>query len=589
VLAGKELKRGVSWLFHKISLLVKNFLSWRKREKVLQKESEKEKELPPFLFPGEETTDPETPFVTPSPLPSIREEGLSYQKPFSEKDRSLPPVTPEKSTEEKKEKETPFFPPSPSQLEDEPPFYKLPPTELLTPGKRKGGGVEESYLKEQGIKLQKKIQEYGVEGVVMGFLSGPVVTLYEFKPAPGIKISKVISLEDDLALHMGVPSIRIAPLPGKQTLGIEIPNPKREMVLLRPLLESPEFQHSSFKLPVVLGKNIEGKPVIYDLAQMPHLLVAGTTGAGKSIGIHGILVALLFRHTAKTLRVYLIDPKRLEFNVYYGIPHLEGHDVFTDPYEAHALLETLVEEMEERYENMAKERCKNIESFNQKVGEKDRMPYLVCIIDELSDLMFVTRKKVEDPITRLAQMARASGIHLVVATQRPSVDVITGLIKANFPARIAYKVVSKTDSRVILDMTGAETLLGKGDMLFKPPTTDLPLRVHGAYLSEEEVQKVVDHLKKSPAPKPVLDRERILKKKDTLQGGGKEVGGDVEEELLSQAIALGEKEGWLSTSRLQRYLGIGYNKAAKIMDELEAKGYVGPPEGAGKPRRFKKR
>jgi S-DNA-T family DNA segregation ATPase FtsK/SpoIIIE len=419
-----------------------------------------------------------------------------------------------------------------------------------------------------------------------------VVHIFEFQPAPGVKVSRIASLEDDLALAMESQAVRIvAPIPGRNVVGIEIPNRERETVYLRPLLESREFRDPRYRLPVALGKDVSGKPVIYDLTSMPHLLMAGATGSGKSVGINTIILSLLFRHTPETVRLYLVDPKRLELTPYQGIPHLEGHEVVTDHEQALALFKALVRKMEERYTLLEGARVRNIESYNEK-NPRSPLPYLVCIVDELSDLMMVTRKAIEEPIARLAQMARAAGIHLVLATQRPSVDVITGLIKANFPSRIAFRVSSKADSRVILDSVGAETLLGRGDMLFKPPTTDIPIRVHGAFVSEEEVMKVVEYLKEGAqkVPEtPVITREEIEAVLDELRGEREGLSRDAEEindELLERAIEIGRTEGVISTSRLQRVLGIGYNRAARLMDALEARGMVGPQESAGKPRKF---
>lgn len=482
--------------------------------------------------------------------------------------------------------------------------WKKPDLDLLDAVAARPAEIDEKVLRAKAQILQHKVKEYGVEGVVTAVRPGPVISVYEFKPAPGVKVARIANLEDDLALATESQSVRIvAPIPGRDVVGIEIPNKDREAVALRAILESGSFWKNNLLLPVGLGKDTSGEPVVADLASMPHLLVAGATGAGKSVGINTIIVSLLYRRSPRDLRLYLIDPKRLELSFYRDIPQLEGHDVVTDPNEALALLQALVREMEDRYDWMMHARVKNIAGYNKavaegKVGPRDgsdarHMPYLVCIVDELADLMMVTRKAIEEPIARLAQMARAAGIHLVLATQRPSVDVLTGLIKANFPTRIAFKVSSKADARVILDQQGAENLLGRGDMLFRSPSGDV-IRVHGAYVSEDEVNRVVEFWKgeaqRIGTPLPAVTGELIQSQLDAIRGGsggGGEPGAvDVDEELLERAIELGSREGVLSVSRIQRALQIGYNRAARLMDAIEARGMVGPPEAAGKPRKF---
>ncbi len=483
--------------------------------------------------------------------------------------------------------------------------WRKPDLDLLDPAQARTTEVDEKVLRAKAQILQHKVKEYGVDGHVTAVRPGPVISVYEFKPAPGVKVARIANLEDDLALATESQSVRIvAPIPGRDVVGIEIPNKDREAVALRVILESASFWKESNLLPIGLGKDTSGEPVVADLSAMPHLLVAGATGAGKSVGINTFIVSLLYRHSPRDLRFYMIDPKRLELSFYRDIPHLEGHDVVTDPNEALALLQALVREMEDRYDWMMHARVKNIAGYNKAVAEgriaprndeeARHMPFLVCIVDELADLMMVTRKAIEEPIARLAQMARAAGIHLVLATQRPSVDVLTGLIKANFPTRIAFKVSSKADARVILDQQGAENLLGRGDMLFRPPSGDVR-RVHGAFVSEDEVNRVVEFWKGEAArtgtPQPAVSGDLIQSVLDQIRGGGSGGGADagavdVDEELLERVIELGSREGVLSTSRIQRALQIGYNRAARLMDALEARGMVGPPEAAGKPRKF---
>lgn len=483
--------------------------------------------------------------------------------------------------------------------------WKRPETDLLDRPPPSNVDVDEKLLKAKAQLLEHKIKEYGIDGRVVAVRPGPVISIYEFRPASGVKVARIANLEDDLALATESLSVRIvAPIPGRDVVGIEIPNRERAAVTLREIIESPEFWSDKIKLPFALGKDTGGQPVIADLASMPHLLIAGATGAGKSVGINALIVSLLYRHTPDTLRLFLIDPKRLELSFYRDIPHLEGHDVVTDPHEAFALLDALVREMEDRYEWMAHAKVRSLANFNKAVAEgrveprgdnePRAMPFLVCIVDELADLMMVTRKAIEEPIARLAQMARAAGIHLVLATQRPSVDVITGLIKANFPTRIAFKVSSKADGRVILDQKGAENLLGKGDMLFKPPTSDVLQRVHGAFVSEEEVTRVVAFWKaeaeRRGTPAASVSEDLIQASLDRVRGGASGSGGsdagEIDDELFERAVEAAAAEGVISTSRIQRLLGIGYNRAARIMDAMDARGLVGPAQGAGKPREF---
>ena len=354
-------------------------------------------------------------------------------------------------------------------------------------------------LAKQATILAGKLHDFGVDGGVVQVLPGPVVTMYEFEPASGIKVSRIVNLADDLALGMKALSVRIvAPVPGKSVVGIEVPNPHRQPVYLREIVASPAFRQATSKLVLALGKDILGIPTVTDLAQIPHLLIAGATGSGKSVGLNSMICSMLLNATPEEVKFIMIDPKMLELSVYDGIPHLIA-PVVTHPKQAAAALHWAVEEMERRYRLLAEHGVRSLDGYNQ-THPDSRLPYLVVVIDELADLMLVARRDVEDALTRLAQMARASGIHLLVATQRPSVDVLTGIIKANFPARISFQVSSRIDSRTILDAIGAERLLGKGDMLFLPPGTSKLVRIHGAYVSEAEIKRVVEYLRRQQTP-----------------------------------------------------------------------------------------
>ncbi len=448
---------------------------------------------------------------------------------------------------------------------------------------------------EQARFLEQRLREFGVDGEVVQVSPGPVITMYEFAPAAGVKVNKIASLQDDLALVMRALSVRIvAPVPGKAVVGIEIPNVRRETVALRSLLDSEEFQGSPSKLSMVLGKDILGQPVITDLALIPHLLVAGATGSGKSVGLNSVICSLLFRATPAEVKLIMIDPKMLEFSIYDGIPHLLV-PVVTDAKKAAVALRRVVAEMERRYQLLAAKGVRSIAQYNQKIRDgqasshsgdggnaenqsapAEPLPYLVVVVDELSDLMMVSSREVEDSLMRIAQMARAAGIHLIVATQRPSVDVLTGVIKANFPARLSFQVTSKTDSRTILDANGAETLLGRGDMLFLAPGTSKPQRVHGAYVSEQEITRLVEAWKAIEQPNY---------NDSFLEPIGERVGDEDSEydEKYDEAIALVARTGQASISMLQRRLRVGYNRAARMIEVMEKEGVVGPADGV-KPR-----
>ncbi|MBI2982442.1 MAG: DNA translocase FtsK 4TM domain-containing protein [Deltaproteobacteria bacterium] len=460
--------------------------------------------------------------------------------------------------------------------------YQLPPLGFLESESQPQARVDEESLKLNSKLLEQKLLDYGVEGKITKIHPGPVITMYEFEPAAGVKVNKIVNLEDDLALTMGGKSVRIiAPLPGKAAVGIEIPNNDRETVWLKEIIGDPRFEKSESKLSLALGKDTEGFPFVAELSKMPHLLVAGATGSGKSVSINAMILSLLYKSTPEEVRMIMIDLKMLELSVYEGIPHLLL-PVVTQPRRAAVALHWVVKEMERRYEVLAEKSARNILNYNSRVSEKERLPYIVIIIDELADLMMTTSHEVERLITRLAQMARAAGIHLVLATQRPSVDVLTGLIKANFPARISFKVSSKHDSRTIIDRVGSEHLLGSGDMLFISGGTSKLMRIHGAYVSEKEILKVVEHWKNQGRPKYL--EEEIL---NILETKTDEAGGDVSEqendELYDQAVSIVTETRQASISMVQRRLRIGYNRAARLIERMEREGVVGPADGA-KPR-----
>jgi DNA segregation ATPase FtsK/SpoIIIE, S-DNA-T family len=466
--------------------------------------------------------------------------------------------------------------------------FTLPPPSLLDAPKAERK-IDERELMDAAHLLAEKCREFSVEGQVAQIHPGPVVTTFEFKPEAGVKYSKVTGLADDLCLAMQAESVLIDRIPGKSTVGIQIPNPNREAISLRELLESDAYQRSSSKLTLALGKTIHGEPYVTDLATMPHLLIAGSTGTGKSVGLNSMLTSILYRATPDDVRMIMIDPKRLELGMYEDIPHLLS-PVVVDPKKASNALRWAVREMEERYKTLAAEGVRNIEQYNRNVRlvlqergadneEAPRpLPFIVVVIDELADLMMVASNEVEESIARLAQMARAVGIHLILATQRPSVDVITGLIKANLPSRISFRVSSKIDSRTILDSNGAEQLLGKGDMLFLPPASSRSIRLHGPYISEQESARLASFLRKQG--KPIFD-DSITAEEEGKSGPG---GLDFEkDELYDEAARIVVSSGQVSISYLQRKLRIGFSRAARLVDMMEAEGLVSPGAG-GKPR-----
>ena len=465
--------------------------------------------------------------------------------------------------------------------------FTLPPLSLLDPAKAEQK-IDERELMDAARQLEEKCREFAVEGQVAQIHPGPVVTTFEFKPEAGVKYSKITSLADDLCLAMQAESVLIDRIPGKSTVGIQIPNPNREAISLRELLQSDAYERSTSKLTLALGKTIHGEPYVTDLATMPHLLIAGSTGTGKSVGLNAMLTSILYRATPDDVRLIMIDPKRLELGMYEDIPHLLT-PVVVDPKKASNAVRWAVREMEERYKTLAAEGVRNIEQYNRNIrlvleetGNKDPdgpkpLPLIVVVIDELADLMMVARNDVEESIARLAQMARAVGIHLILATQRPSVDVITGLIKANLPSRISFRVSSKIDSRTILDGNGAEQLLGKGDMLFLPPASSRCIRLHGPYISEQESARLASFLRKQG--KPIFD-DSITAEDEKSASESLQFEKD---DLYDEAARIVVGSGQVSISYLQRKLRIGFSRAARLVDMMEAEGLVSPGAG-GKPR-----
>ena len=450
--------------------------------------------------------------------------------------------------------------------------FKYPSLDLLEKNLSKINLFNQSNNRPDGSFIEKILLDFGIDGKIKKINNGPVVSLYEFEPAPGVKVSKIINLSDDLARNTSSTSARVSTIPGKNTVGIEIPNESRESVYLREIIGNEKFQRKDIKLPIALGKSISGMPIIGDLTSMPHLLIAGTTGSGKSVCINTIIVSLLYRLSPDLCKFILIDPKMLELSAYEGIPHLLS-PVITDSKKAASALGWTVREMNNRYKLMSKDGVRNIDGYNAK--HKLKMPYIVVVVDEMSDLMLVAGKEIENYIQKLSQMARAAGIHIIMATQRPSVDVITGTIKANFPTRISFRVSSKIDSRTILGEQGAEQLLGNGDMLFMSSANRI-VRIHGPYVSEKEVEKITNILRSQGEP-DYIEEITINEKSDNS-----DYTNDDADELYNQALNIIKTEGKASTSFLQRKLQIGYNRAARIIDMMEEKGVVSKANHVGK-------
>ncbi len=482
-------------------------------------------------------------------------------------------------------------------------LYALPATELLNeiPGRN---SYDEQELKDIAARIKSKFEEFNVLGNVVQINPGPVVTTFEFKPDAGIKYSRIINLTEDLCLGLQAESILIERIPGKPTVGIEVPNTKRELIALRQMLESDEFGQSHSHLTIPLGKDINGRIRVASLEAMPHLLIAGSTGSGKSVMINSMIMSIMYKATPDDVRMIMVDPKRVELGMYEGIPHLLT-PVITDPRKATNALRNAVLEMERRLRLLAEYGCRNIDQFNKKIRKMQEvpgnlfdeqaqaqdelrpLPYILILIDELADLMMIEGKNVEESVTRLAQMARAVGMHLVLATQRPSVDVITGLIKANFPSRISFRVATRVDSRTVLDVMGAEHLLGKGDMLFLPPGSSRLTRVHGAFVTENEINRVVDFWKQQA--KPEYDQSFLIAppSDDEPAGEGDPISED-QDPMYEDAVRLVLQMGKASTSTLQRHLRLGYGRAARILDMMQRDGIIGPPDGS-KPREVLKR
>lgn len=463
------------------------------------------------------------------------------------------------------------------------------PLGILQDNKSKVAQVSEKEMKAQGELLTDKLLDFGISGTVRAIQPGPVVTMFEFEPSAGTRVSKIAALESDLALSLSALSIRIiAPIPGKNAVGIEIPNKNRQAVSIKELLKTPEFKNSKSPLTVALGKDVIGKPYMSDIKKMPHLLVAGTTGSGKSVGINTMICSILFKASPEEVKFIMIDPKMVELSIYEGIPHLMA-PVVTDTRLAASVLKNVVAEMTRRYTLLAEKKVRNLDGYNELIKDDEtaeKMPYLVVIVDEFADLMMVAGKDVEMSIARIAQMARAVGIHLIIATQRPTTNVITGLIKANMPARLSFKVSQKNDSRVIIDQNGADTLLGMGDSLFIPPGTSDAIRIHGAFVSDDEVRGIVEYLQ-AEYGKPDYNMAMVQEVREG-SSAGKEDDGETDA-LYNDAVDLVMDKGTASISMIQRVFKIGYNRAARIVEMMEARGILEPSDGTAKPRKVIKR
>ncbi len=463
---------------------------------------------------------------------------------------------------------------------EKPKNFKLPSVEFLQKPQKIVKNIDENELDDKIRYLIEKLAHFKIDGDVVRTYAGPVVSTFEFKPAANVKVSKILNLQDDLAMALSAETIRIqAPIPGKDVVGIEIPNETVDMIYLREILDDKLFRDSASPLTIVLGKDIVGKPFITDLKKLPHLLIAGTTGSGKSVGINSMILSLLYKNSPDQLRLLMIDPKMLEFSVYNDIPHLLT-PVITKPKQAIAALNNMVAEMERRYEIMADSRTKNIENYNEKMKKEggEHFPYIVVIIDELADLMMTSGKDVELSIARLAQKARASGIHLIVATQRPSVDVVTGLIKANLPSRISYRVGQKIDSKIILDQMGAESLLGRGDMLFTPPGSTALVRLHAPWATEDEIENIVEFIKSQREPN--YDKSFLVEENESASLASKDTYQELDE-LYEEAKNIVLTDRKTSISYLQRRLQVGYNRSARIIEQLENEHILSTPNTKG--------
>ncbi len=544
--------------------------------------------------------------------------------PVADDDEVIAPTVPAASRPKKEKKAKPMSKETAASITDE---DELPPIDLLSPATSQDTDLSDAQLDRLGALLLETLRTFKVEGTISGRTTGPVVTQFEVVPAPGVKAQRIVALADDLAMAMRAPSIRVAPIPGKGAVGVEVPNPRARMVTLRELLESPEWEGSRGMLPLVLGRDIEGKPIVADLAKMPHLLIAGATGTGKSVAINSLITSLVYRYTPRELRLLMVDPKMVELSMYNTLPHLR-HKVVTHSHDAAAVLKWAVFEMNRRYELLQANGARNLSDFNRKVvdgktlryplkarptitsiaaeapdtppapPEPDTynegvLPMIVLIIDELADLMMTVQGEVETPLALLAQKARAIGIHLILATQRPSVNVITGLIKANFPSRVAFRVASKVDSRTILDGNGAEALLGNGDMLFLPPGSSEPMRIQGAYIATDESERVMEWYAArrearrarlaDESERPEDDILAVIRAQEADEAGPKDMGDEKRDALFREAAEVCIQNQGGSTSLLQRRMSIGYGRAARVIDQLHMAGILGPPDGS-KPR-----
>ena len=511
-----------------------------------------------------------------------RKEEPDYQE--YEKDEIPKKIFKRKKTRKKEKKldEEPILDVDYRESKQEPKVdkYQVPPLSLLSDSYAEDTTDTKLNIEENIKTLERTFSNFGINAKIVGVIQGPTVTRYEVHPAPGVKISKITNLNNDIALSFAVASVRIeAPIPGKNAVGIEVPNRKRINVYLKEILQSSEFQNGKYKLPIALGIDIGGKPIIADLTELPHLLIAGATGSGKSVCINNIIVSILYKLSPEKVKLLMIDPKRVELNIYNGIPHLLI-PIITDASQAIKVLNWSISEMEKRFKIFAKAGVRNLEGYNEYVrninNDTETLPYIIIVIDELADLMLSSPVKAEESLCRLAQMTRATGIHLIIATQRPSVDIITGSIKVNFPSRIAFAVSTQVDSRTILDVNGAEKLLGNGDMLFSPVGASKPIRAQGAFVVEKEIRNVVSYLIKN-APSPEYEQEVLeYKKSRSLL---RETEEEEEDELFNEAVSIIINSKQASISILQRKLRIGYTRAARLIDVMEKRGIVGPYDG----------
>jgi S-DNA-T family DNA segregation ATPase FtsK/SpoIIIE len=542
----------------------------------------------------EEPAIVETPLDTPPWVSPDEVEDIPIHALEPEAEEHVPPPAPAAPVA--------VAPSTPAKVRHERRDYERPPTHLLNEASGRSP-YDSQELKEIAARIKSKFEEFNVHGAVVQINPGPVVTTFEFKPEAGVKYSRITTLTEDLCLGLQAESILIERIPGKPTVGIEVPNTRREVISLRQILESDEFQSSSSPLTIPLGKDISGRIKVAALESMPHLLIAGSTGSGKSVMLNSLIMSVLYKSTPDEVRMIMVDPKRLELGLYEGIPHLLT-PVITDPKKATYALRNAVLEMERRLKLLASQGVRNIDQFNRKVqqlksqprslfedetdaaAELEPLPYILILIDELADLMMLERANVEESIARLAQMARAVGMHLVLATQRPSVDVITGLIKANFPSRISFRVATRVDSRTVLDVMGAEHLLGKGDMLFLPPGSSRLIRVHGAYVTEAETNRVVEFWKEQAAPE--YDTTFLTAPPDDQGGDDNEEFDGEQDPMYQDAVRVVCEMGKASTSTLQRRLRLGYGRAARILDMMQREGIIGPPDGS-RPRDVLKR